>query len=60
MFVRNSLYLLREAFRNLLRNSWMTIASIAVVAITLLLLGSFILLNYNIELITENIEDHVE
>jgi cell division transport system permease protein len=60
VFVRNSLYLLGEAFRNLLRNSWMTIASIAVVAITLLLLGSFILLNYNIELITENIEDQVE
>lgn len=60
MFVRSWFYLFGEAFRNLLRNCWMSIAAIVVVALTLLLLGSFVLLNNNINVITEDIKDQVE
>lgn len=60
MRVRNLLFLLGEAFKSILRNGWMSIASIAVVAITLFILGTFMVLNYNVSLFTEDIKDQVQ
>ena len=43
MLIRNFLYYIKEAFCSIGRNGWMSFASISVVTITLLILGSFIL-----------------
>jgi cell division transport system permease protein len=50
----------REGFRNLSRNGWMTFASISCVTITLLLLGVFLILAYNVQQVSHQIEDQVE
>jgi len=50
----------REGFRNLGRNGWMTFASISAVTVTLLLLGVFLLLAYNLGEISKQIEAQVE
>lgn len=50
----------REAFRSFWRNGWMTFASISTVAISLLILGAFVLLNLNLESWTERMEREVE
>jgi len=50
----------REGFRNLSRNGWMTFASISSVTITLLLLGVFLILAYNVQTFSQQIEDQVE
>jgi len=53
-------YYIKEAFRSIFRNNWMSLASIAVVAVTLFILGSFMLLNINVEYLTEEIKGQVE
>jgi cell division transport system permease protein len=58
--LRNWVYYIREAFRSIGRNGWMSFASICVVAVTLFILGSFMLLNINVEHITAEIKDQVE
>lgn len=60
MLIRNWIYYIKEAFRSIYRNGWMSFASIGVVAVTLLILGSFMLLNINVEHITEDIKHQVE
>ena len=50
----------REALKSIVRNGWMSIASISVVAITLFILGTFILINQNIEHITHEVRSQVE
>ncbi|MDW7651605.1 MAG: permease-like cell division protein FtsX [Bacillota bacterium] len=60
MLIRNWVYYIKEAFRSIFRNGWMSFASIAVVAVTLFILGSFMLLNINVEQITEDIKGQVE
>lgn len=60
MQIRSLLYFLGEALKSIFRNGWMSLASIAVVAITLLILGSFMVLNYNVEIITRNIKEEVQ
>lgn len=50
----------REGFKNIGRNGWMTIASVISVAITLLILGVFILLAFNVNFLAEKLEDQVE
>ncbi|MCR3921501.1 MAG: permease-like cell division protein FtsX [Firmicutes bacterium] len=60
MLIRNLLYFIKEAFRSICRNGWMSFASIAVVAVTLFILGSFMLLNINVEHVTNDIKDQVE
>jgi len=42
------------------RHGWMSIASIAVVAITLLILGCFMVLNYNVTSLAEDIKEQVQ
>ncbi|NLM52122.1 MAG: ABC transporter permease [Firmicutes bacterium] len=60
MLIRNFLYYIKEAFCSIGRNGWMSFASISVVTITLLILGSFILLNLNVEHIANEIKEQVE
>lgn len=51
---------LREGFKNLGRNGWMTFASISAVMITLLILGVFLLLAMNVQHMVETVEKQVE
>ncbi|GBF10591.1 MULTISPECIES: permease-like cell division protein FtsX [Tepidibacillus] len=51
---------IKEGFRNIGRNGWMTFASVSAVAITLLILGVFLLLAMNVNYMTKIIEDQVE
>ena len=60
MQIRTLFYYIREAFNSVCRNGWMSFASIGVVAVTLLILGSFMLLNINVENITEDIKQQVQ
>jgi cell division transport system permease protein len=50
----------REGVKNIGRNGWMTMASVISVAITLLILGVFLLLALNVNYIAESYEDQVE
>lgn len=50
----------RESFKSLGRNGWMTFASISAVAVTLLLVGSFIVMMMNLNNMADNIENDVE
>ncbi|SEN70201.1 cell division protein FtsX [Amphibacillus marinus] len=50
----------REGLKNSWRNSWMTLASIAAVTTTLILVGTFIALLMNINHIAQSIEEDVE
>lgn len=49
-----------EALKNMLRNGWMSVASIGVVSITLLILGSFMVLSFNVALFTQDIKEQVQ
>ncbi len=60
MHIRSLFYFLGEALKSILRNGWMSLASIAVVAITLLILGSFMVLNRNVLEITQHIKEEVQ
>lgn len=60
MLIRSLVYYFREAFRSIVRNGWMSFASIGVVAVTLFILGTFMLLNINVEHVTEDIKNQVE
>ncbi|HAP32637.1 MAG TPA: ABC transporter permease [Firmicutes bacterium] len=60
MHARSLLYFLGEALKSVVRHGWMSIASIAVVSITLLILGSFMVINYNVTLLTEDIKDQMQ
>jgi cell division transport system permease protein len=53
-------YFFSSAGRSLVRNSWMTIASISTVAIALLVLGVFLLVAVNVNVITEHMESQIE
>src|SRR5690606_23363461 len=50
----------REGFKNIGRNGWMTVASIISVSVTLLILGVFILLAFNVNFLAEKLEGQVE
>jgi cell division transport system permease protein len=60
MLIRNLTYYIREAFQSVFRNGWMSFASVGVVAVTLFILGSFMLLNINVGHLTEDIKEQVE
>lgn len=53
-------YFLGEAFKSIYRNFWVSIASVGVVMITLLMLGALVVLNRNIDFITETVKQQVE
>ena len=50
----------RESFKSIRRNSWMTFASVSAVTVTLLLVGVFIVIMMNLNQLAENIENDVE
>lgn len=50
----------REGFKNLFRNSWMTIASVGAVAVSLFILGVFLLLAMNVNYMASQLEEQVE
>jgi cell division transport system permease protein len=54
------LYAWGEAFRSLYRNRWMSIASVGVVVVTLLMLGTFMMISLNITHITDVVKSQVE
>lgn len=51
---------IREGFKNISRNGWMTVASIGAVTTTLLLVGVFLALVLNLNEMAKNIEDDVQ
>jgi len=60
VFFRNLPFFIVESWKGLFRNGWMSLASIGVVAITLLLLGLFVLINLNVQNWTQAIKEEVE
>jgi len=59
MKVNTLLRHLRESFKNLGRNGWMTFASISAVTVTLLLAGVFIVIMMNLNSMATSIEEDV-
>jgi cell division transport system permease protein len=60
MRLRTFNYFFREAFISLIRNRWMSLASIGAVASALIILGSFLLLSVNFDHILKDVESQVE
>ncbi|MFO7951278.1 MAG: permease-like cell division protein FtsX [Bacillota bacterium] len=60
MFINGFIYILGETLKGLYRNRWMCITSTGVVVVTLLMLGLFMLVNFNVTHITETVKDQVE
>lgn len=53
-------YFFVSAGRSLLRNNWMTLASISTVAVSLLVLGVFLLVAVNVNAVAVNVEEQVQ
>ncbi|AXH98484.1 ABC transporter permease [Sporosarcina sp. PTS2304] len=51
---------LRESFKSLSRNGWMTFASVSAVTVTLSLIGVFFIIMMNLNQLADNIENDVE
>lgn len=49
----------REGIRNLSRNGWMTFASVSAVTVTLLLVGLFLLVGFNLQAASLSVENQV-
>ncbi len=60
MRIKTIQYYFREAVLSVIRNSWISVASIGVVAVSLLILGSSLLLVMNANNIAANLESSVE
>ncbi|NLI67530.1 MAG: ABC transporter permease [Bacilli bacterium] len=50
----------REGFKNVIRNGWMSVASIGAVTVTLILVGTFIILMLNINEMAAKVEEDVQ
>ncbi|MET1014995.1 MAG: permease-like cell division protein FtsX, partial [Paenisporosarcina sp.] len=50
----------RESFKSLGRNSWMTFASASAVTVTLLLVGVFVMIMMNLNKVADDLEKDVE
>lgn len=50
----------REGFRNIIRNGWMSIASIGAVTVTLILVGTFVAIMLNVNEMANKVEEDVE
>lgn len=57
---RTSKYFFKEAFVSMMRNRWMSLASIGAVAAALIILGSFLLISVNFDHILKDVESQVE
>jgi len=60
MVLRSLGYYFREAGRSLVRNSWLSLSSVIVVAISLFILGASVLLAVNAESMIRSVESSVE
>ncbi|SEC35219.1 permease-like cell division protein FtsX [Paenibacillus sp. GP183] len=60
MKISTALRHVREGSKNVIRNGWMSFASISSMAISLFILGVFLLLTLNVNYITAQIEKQVE
>lgn len=60
MKLRNINYFFKEAFISLVRNRWMSLASIGAVAAALIITGSFLLMSVNFNYVLQDVESQVE
>lgn len=60
MMIRGTMRHIREGFKNIIRNGWMTVASILAVTTTLVLVGVFLALVLNLNEMAKNIEGDVQ
>lgn len=60
MLFRRLAYFWGEAFKSFYRNFWVSLASIGVVVVTLLMLGTLVAINRNVEYVTETVKQQVE
>ena len=60
MKIRTSEYFIREVFFSLKRNNWMSLASIGTVAVSLFVLGIFMILVMNMNKMASTLESQVE
>ncbi|KAB2950993.1 ABC transporter permease [Heliorestis acidaminivorans] len=60
MKIRTVAYIFREAFRSMWQNSWMSIASVSTVAVSLLILGLSLVLVMNSNHLADTIESELE
>lgn len=60
MKTRTILRHLREGFKNIIRNGWMTFASISSITISLFILGVFLLLSMNVNYFADQVESDVK
>ena len=60
MKISTSEYIIRETMISLKRNSWMSFASIGTVAVSLFVLGMFLILVVNMNRMTDSLESQVE
>ena len=60
MKIRTGEYFIREVFISLKRNSWMTFASISTVALSLLILGLFLIIVLNLNNMAASLESQVQ
>lgn len=51
---------IKESFKSIGRNSWMTFASVSAVTVTLLLVGVFVLIMMNLNKVADDLENDVE
>lgn len=60
MKISTGLRHLREGTKNVVRNGWMTFASVSSISISLFILGLFLLLTLNVNFLAQQIESQVE
>lgn len=60
MFFKNISHFFKEAFKNIVRHPWMSLASILTIFVSLFLIGLFGLLMLNLEYIANQVESNVE
>ena len=60
MKISTSEYIIRETAVSLKRNSWMSFASVGTVAVSLFVLGMFLILVLNMHRMTNSLESQVE
>lgn len=60
MKIRTSEYFIKEVFRSLMRNNWMSVASVGTVAVSLFILGMFSMLVLNMNKMAETLESQVQ
>ncbi len=60
MKIRTTEYFVREVFFSLKRNNWMTLASIGTVAVSLFVLGMFMLIVMNMNHMASSLESQVQ